>query len=104
MKVGPIDKVENMLQIWQIWETFIGSFSGKLFFFLVDDWTTSYSLCFYTDVAQSIGYGLIFDKQWAYSTLLDSWTDYHISVRIFFHSFGLTAVLQRVKNKRVLFL
>ena len=54
------------------------------FFFLEDDWTTSYSLCFYTDVAQSIGYGLIFGKQWAYRTWLDSWTDHHISVRNFF--------------------
>ena len=73
MKVGHLlTKLKNMPQMW---ETFIGSFNGKLFFFLEDDWTTSYSLCFYTDVAQSIGYGLIFGKQWAYSTWLDSWTD-----------------------------
>lgn len=57
-----IDKVEK-------YAANLGNFyrlcQWQVFFFLEDDWTTSYSLCFYTDVAQSIGYGLIFGKQWA---------------------------------------
>jgi len=51
----------------QIWATFRSYFNGKSFF-LEDHWASSYSLRFFTDSAQSSGYGLIFGKQWAYGT------------------------------------
>ena len=67
----------------RIWNTFMSSFNGKAFF-LEDDWASSYSLRFYTDSAQSSGYGLIFGTQWAYGTWPDSWKDHHISFLEFF--------------------
>jgi len=53
-------------------------------FFLEEGWASSYSLCFFTDAAQSSGYGLIFGKQWAYGAWPDSWKDHHISFLEFF--------------------
>ena len=55
----------------QIWQTFLDSFNGKSFS-LEEGWSSSYSLCFYTDAAQSKDYGLIFGKQWAYGRWLES--------------------------------
>ena len=88
----------------RIWDTFMSSFNGKSFF-LEDDWASSYSLRFYTDSAQSSGYGLIFGTQWAYGTWPDSWKDHHISFLEFFPIvLGLCLWCSQLKNKRVVFI
>ena len=65
-------------------------------------WSSSYSLCFYTDAAQSKGYGLIFGKQWAYGRSPGQNT-----VLAFLEFFPIVADLgiwsHELKNKRVLF-
>jgi len=76
----------------------MSSFNGKSFF-LEDHWASSYSLRFYTDSAQSSGYGLIFGKQWAYGI------DHHISYLEFFPIvLGLSLWCSQLKNKRVVFI
>ena len=55
----------------RIWETFLDSFNGNSFF-LEEAWSTSHTMHFYTDAAQSSGYGLIFGKHWAYGTWPDA--------------------------------
>ena len=88
----------------RIWNTFMSSFNGKAFF-LEDDWASSYSLRFYTDSAQSSGYGLIFGTQWAYGTWPDSWKDHHISFLEFFPIvLGFCLWCSQLKNKRVVFI
>ena len=67
----------------RIWQTCLDSFNGKSFF-LPEGWSSSYSLCFYTDAAQTKGYGLIFGKQWVYGRWPESWTEYSISFLEFF--------------------
>lgn len=88
----------------RIWETFLGSFNGKSFF-LEEGWASSYSLCFFTDAAQSSGYGIIFGKQWAYGAWPDSWKDHHISFLEFFPIVvGLSLWCRDLQNKRVMFI
>ena len=72
----------------RIWQTFLDSFNGKSFF-LEEGWSSSYSLCFYTDAAQSKGYGLIFGKQWAYGRWPESWTEYRIQNTVLLSFFPL---------------
>ena len=87
----------------RIWQTFLDSFNGKSFF-LEERWSSSYSLCFYSDAAQSKGYGLIFGKQWAYDSWPESWTEYSISFLEFFPIVaGLGIWSNEFKNRRVLF-
>ena len=87
----------------RIWQTFLDSFNGKPFF-LEEGWSSSYSLCFYTDAAQSKGYGLIFGKQWAYGRWPESWTEYSTSFLEFFPIVaGLGIWSHELKNRRVLF-
>ena len=87
----------------RIWQTFLDSFNGKSFF-LEERWSSSYSLCFYFDAAQSKGYGLIFGKQWAYDSWPESWTEYSISFLEFFPIVaGLGIWSNEFKNRRVLF-
>lgn len=82
----------------------MGSFNGKPFV-LEDGWISSYSLPFYTDAAQSIGYGLIFGKHWAYGTWPDSWKDNHVSFLEFFSIvLGLQLWCSKLKNKQALFM
>lgn len=86
-----------------IWQTFLASFNGKSFF-LEEGWSSSSSFCFYTDAAQSKGYGIIFGKQWAYGRWPESWTEYSISFLEFFPIVaGLSIWSHELKHRRVLF-
>ena len=87
----------------RIWETFLASFNGKSFF-LDEAWSTSYNLQFYTDAAQSSGYGIIFGKHWAYGTWPEAWKGHNICFLEFFPIVvALSTWCSELKNKRVLF-
>ena len=88
----------------RIWQTSLDSFKGKSFF-LEKGWSSSYSLFFfYTDAAQSKGYGPIFGKQSAYGRWPESWTEYSISFLEFFPIVaGLGIWSHELKNRRVHF-
>ena len=88
----------------RIWETFLASFNGKSFF-LEEAWSTSYKLKFYTDAAQSSGYGILFGKHWAYGTWPDAWKANNICFLEFFPIVvGLSTWCSELRNKRVLFM
>lgn len=87
----------------RIWETFLDSFNGKSFF-LEEAWSTSHTMHFYTDAAQSSGYGLIFGKHWAYGTWPDAWKAHNICFLEFFPIvIALSTWCTELRNKRVLF-
>ena len=88
----------------RIWETFLASFNGKSFF-LEEVWSTSHNLTFYTDAAQSSGYGILFGKHWAYGTWPDAWKANNICFLEFFPILvGLSTWCSELRNKRVLFM
>lgn len=88
----------------RIWETFLASFNGRSFF-LEEVWSTSYNLKFYTDAAQSSGYGILFGKHWAYGTWPAAWKANNICFLEFFPIVvGLSTWCSELRNKRVLFM
>ena len=87
----------------RLWESFLESFNGKSFF-LEQNWSSSHSLCFYTDAAQSCGYGIIFGTQWVYGEWPKAWKEHNICFLEFFPIVvGLILWSNILKNKRVLF-
>ena len=88
----------------RIWETFLASFNGKSFF-LEEAWSTSYNLKFYTDAAQSSGYGILLGKHWAYGTWPDAWKANNICfLELFPIVVGHSTWCSELRNKRVLFM
>ena len=74
-------------------------------FFLEEVWSTSYNLKFYTDAAQSSGYGILFGKHWAYGTWPDAWKANNICFLEFFPIVvGLSTWCSELRNKRVHFM
>ena len=87
----------------RIWETFLESFNGK-YFFLEEAWSTSHNLQFFTDSAQSSGYGIVFGRHWAYGTWPDAWKAQNICFLEFFPIVvALSTWSSELRNKRVLF-
>ena len=79
-------------------QTFLDSIIGKSFF-AEEGWSSSYSLCFYTDAAQFKGYGLIFTKQWACRGWPESFTEYSISfLEIFYYCRWPQHLVSRVET------
>ena len=67
----------------RVWEQFLQSFNCQSIF-LEKAWTSSGALSFYTDAAQSCGFGIIFGKHREYGKWPDKWKQRHISVLEFF--------------------
>ena len=88
----------------RICETFLESFHGKYFFFLEEARSTSHNLQFFTDSAQSSGYGIVFGKHWAYGTWPDAWKAHNICFLEFFPIVvALSTWSSELRDKRVLF-
>lgn len=62
------------------------------------------SFCFYTDAAESKGYGLLFGKQWAYGKWPESWTDLHFILAFFPIVLKLSIGCKELRDKRVMFI
>ena len=87
----------------RIWQQFLTSFNCQSMF-LEEVWTSSGALCFYTDAAQSCGFGTIFGTHWTYGRWPDKWKQQDISVlELYPIVLGVHLWAARLKNKRVLF-
>ena len=73
-------------------------------FFLEVAWSTSHNLQFFTDSAQSSGYGIVFGRHWAYGTWPDVWKARNICFPEFFPIVvALSTWSSELRNKKVLF-
>ena len=87
----------------RIWQQFLTSFNCQSIF-LEEVWTSSGALSFYTDAAQSCGFGTIFGTHWTYGKWPDKWQLQDISVlELYPIMLGVHLWASRLKNKRVLF-
>lgn len=87
----------------RIWQQFLASFNCQSLF-LEASWTSSGVLSFYTDAAQSCGFGVIFGKHWAYGKWSDTWKQRDISVLEFYPIvLGVHLWSPQLKNRRILF-
>ena len=62
-----------------MWYIFLKDFNGKALF-LEREWTSSTTLHMYTDSAQSLGYGAIFQDRWLWGAWPEQWTAYDITL------------------------
>ena len=87
----------------RIWQQFLTSFNCQSMF-LEEVWTSSGALSFYTDAAQSCGFGTIFGMHWTYVKWPDKWKQQDISVlELYPIVLGVFLWAARLKHKRVLF-
>ena len=86
-----------------LWKSFFQSHNGKSMF-LEEAWFSSSHLKFYTDAAQSLGFGIVFDRKWAYGKWPSDWTHKNIA---FLELFPIVLAMQMwgesLANKRILF-
>lgn len=93
-------EVRNDLAIWQ---SFFQSHNGKSMF-LEDAWYSSSHLKFYTDAAQSLGFGIIFGRKWAFGKWPSDWTHKNIAfLELFPIVLGVRMWGDSLANKRILF-
>ena len=86
----------------RIWQQFLTSFNCQSMF-LEEVWTSSGALSFYTDAAQSCGFGTIFGTHWTYGKWPDKWKQQDISeLELYPIVLGVHLWAARLKNKRVL--
>lgn len=64
----------------------------------------SSTLCFYTDAAKTLGFGLIFDTHWSFGEWPELWKQKNIAFLEFFPIVvGVVMWSSQLANKRVLF-
>lgn len=86
-----------------VWKQFLSTFNGKTMF-LEEAWLPSNILQFFTDAAQSLGFGIIFGRQWAYGEWPDNWKQRNIAILEFFPIvLGVCLWHSELANKKVLF-
>ena len=61
-----------------MWDTFLQRFNGRTLF-LDTEWIHPSTLHLYTDAAQSLGYGAVFQEKWFYGQWPDIWKQYEIT-------------------------
>ena len=72
--------------------------------FLEDAWCSSSHLKFYTDAAQSLGFGIVFGRKWAYGKWPVDWTHKNIAfLELFPIVLGVQMWGDSLANKRILF-
>lgn len=86
-----------------VWKQFLDTYNGKTMF-LQEAWLSSDVLKFYTDAAQSLGYGIIFNRKWAYGEWPDRWKNKNIAIlELFPIVLGLALWHDELANKKILF-
>ena len=86
-----------------LWKSFFQSHNGKSMF-LEDAWCSSSHLKFYTDAAQSLGFGIVFGRKWAYGKWPADWTHKNIAfLELFPIVLGVQMWGDSLANKRILF-
>jgi len=72
--------------------------------FLEDAWYSSSHLKFYTDAAQSLGFGIVFGRKWAHGKWPSDWTHKNIAfLELFPIVLGVRMWGDSLANKRILF-
>ena len=72
--------------------------------FLEDAWCSSSHLKFYTDAVQSLGFGIVFGRKWAYGKWPADWTHKNIAfLELFPIVLGVQMWGDSLANKRILF-
>ena len=86
-----------------LWKSFFQSHNGKSMF-LEDAWYSSSHLKFYTDAAQSLGFGIVFDRKWVYGKWPPNWNQKNIAfLELFPIVLGVHMWGESLRNRRVLF-
>ena len=86
-----------------LWKSFFQSHNGKSMF-LEDAWCSSSHLKFYTNAAQSLGFGIVFGRKWAYGKWPADWTHKNIAfLELFPIVLGVQMWGDSLANKRILF-
>ena len=85
-----------------LWKSFFQSHNGKSMF-LEDAWYSSSHLKFYTDAAQSLGFGIVFGRKWAYGKWPSDCTHKNIAfLELFPIVPGVQMWGESLANKRIL--
>ena len=86
-----------------LWNSLFQSHNGKSMF-LEDAWYSLSHLKFYTDAAQSLGFGIVFGRKWAYGKWPSDWTHKNITfLELFPIVLGVQMWGESLANKRILF-